>query len=267
MKNNRQIIGLVPAAGSADRISPLPCSKEILPIGFSCHKDQPTLKVAGHYLLENMRLAGVSKTCIVLRREKWDIAGYFGDGRIVDMKLAYVLTPMNDGVPFTLNAAYEFIKDSVVVFGFPDIIFKPKTAFIDLLNHLTQKKVDLVLGLFNARQPDKMDMLEMDKSGKISRIDIKPRQSTLSYTWIIAVWTPVFTRFIERFVANYKANNTSDSLSKKTKEIFLGDVINAAILEKVKIDKVIFQDGDYLDIGTPEDLARSVNFARDNYYE
>jgi glucose-1-phosphate thymidylyltransferase len=263
MEKKSQIIGLTPAAGVAGRISPLPCSKEILPVGFDQQKGQPTLKVAGHYLLENMRSAGVRKACIVIRRGKWDIPDYFGDGRIVDMKLAYMLTPLNDGVPFTVNSAYEFIKDSIVVFGFPDIVFKPQTAFIDLVEHLTRQRVDLVLGLFNARQPSKMDMVELDGSGRIIRVDIKPPRSTLAYTWVIAVWTPVFTRFMNRFVANCSDNATSNSTSDfsvNTNEVFVGDVINAAIQEKVKMDKVIFKDGDYLDIGTPEDLARAAGF-------
>jgi glucose-1-phosphate thymidylyltransferase len=36
----REIIGLIPAGGVAERLSPLPCSKEIYPIGFKdshCH--------------------------------------------------------------------------------------------------------------------------------------------------------------------------------------------------------------------------------------
>ncbi len=263
MKNNRQLIGLVPAAGSADRISPLPCSKEILPVGFNHQIAQPRLKVAGHYLLENMRIAGVRKACIVLRKEKWDIAGYFDDGRIVDIKLAYVLTPLNDGVPYTLDAAYEFIKDHIIVFGFPDIVVKPQTVFIDLLEHLNRKQVDLVLGLFNAREPSKMDMVALDESGRISRIDIKPTRSTLAYTWIIAVWTPVFSQFMNRYIENKNTDATSGSISHsaaKSKEIFVGDVINAAIQDKVKMDKVVFENGDYLDIGTPGDLARATHF-------
>jgi dTDP-glucose pyrophosphorylase len=81
------------------------------------------------------------------------------------------------------------------------------------------------------------------------------------------VWTPAFTRFIKRFVANHKTYNPSDNVSMKANELFLGEVINAAIYENVKIDKVIFQEGDYLDIGTPEDLALAANFTQDNKYE
>ena len=50
----KEFIGVVPAAGQAVRISPIPCSKEIYPIGFSATSPEGTVhpKVAGQYLLE-----------------------------------------------------------------------------------------------------------------------------------------------------------------------------------------------------------------------
>ena len=49
-----QVVGLVPAAGSGKRIAPLPCSKELFPIGFqrSEGNSEPRAKVVSHYLLE-----------------------------------------------------------------------------------------------------------------------------------------------------------------------------------------------------------------------
>ena len=54
-----KLIGLVPAAGRATRIQPLPCSKELLPVGFQATgrlDDDQALrpKVVSHYLLESM---------------------------------------------------------------------------------------------------------------------------------------------------------------------------------------------------------------------
>ena len=53
------VVGLIPAAGRAERLGPLPCSKELLPIGFRETPRGPAPKVAGHYLLERFRAAGV----------------------------------------------------------------------------------------------------------------------------------------------------------------------------------------------------------------
>jgi hypothetical protein len=34
-EQRREVIGLIPAGGQATRIAPLPCSKELYPVGFS----------------------------------------------------------------------------------------------------------------------------------------------------------------------------------------------------------------------------------------
>ena len=72
------LIGLIPAGGSATRIAPLPCSKEVYPVGFQRSADGsvPRPKVACEYLLERMRLAGVNRAYIVLREGKWDIPAF-----------------------------------------------------------------------------------------------------------------------------------------------------------------------------------------------
>jgi glucose-1-phosphate thymidylyltransferase len=57
-----KIIGFIPVGGSR-RLSPLPCRKEIYPIGFrdSHVKFEKRPKVVCHYLLEKMRLADISQ--------------------------------------------------------------------------------------------------------------------------------------------------------------------------------------------------------------
>jgi glucose-1-phosphate thymidylyltransferase len=50
------VIGLIPAGGQATRIAPLPCSKELFPLGFSSMNSGQGMrpKVVCHYLLEKM---------------------------------------------------------------------------------------------------------------------------------------------------------------------------------------------------------------------
>lgn len=70
----QEVIGLLPAGGQATRISPLPCSKELYPIGFRPQADGSLRpKVVSHYLLEKMRLAGIRKAFFLLRPGKRDI--------------------------------------------------------------------------------------------------------------------------------------------------------------------------------------------------
>jgi glucose-1-phosphate thymidylyltransferase len=209
-----------------------------------------------------MRLADVAKAYIILRKGKWDIPAYFGDGKMLDMNLAYLIMGLPFGVPYTLDQAYPFVRDATVAFGFPDIIFQPDDAFATLLAKQLESKADVVLGLFPAHQPHKMDMVGFDMNGRISDIQIKPAQTHLSSTWIIAVWSPAFTRFMHDYVSDLKRPNDKDKAdtnAEKQPELFVGDIIQAAINNNdIQIDTVLFTDGNYIDIGTPEDMVRAV---------
>jgi hypothetical protein len=70
----REVVGLIPAAGQASRLSPLPCSKELYPVGFGIENREQRVypKVVCQYLLEKMRLAGISKAYIIQREGKWE---------------------------------------------------------------------------------------------------------------------------------------------------------------------------------------------------
>ena len=79
--NSREVVGFIPAGGQASRIAPLPCSKELFPVGLHTAAEGrgSPAKVVAHYLLEKMRFAGITNAYIVLRPRKWDIPAYFRD--------------------------------------------------------------------------------------------------------------------------------------------------------------------------------------------
>lgn len=257
-----EIVGLIPAAGKARRISPIPCSKELFPVGLETDdRKDIRIKVVSHYLLEKMKLAGASKGYIILRDGKWDIPAYWGDGAKIEMPIAYLMMGSPHGVPYTLDQAYPFVKDKLVFFGFPDIIFEPDDAFAKLGIKLQESGTDLVLGLFPAHQPEKMDMVEIDAATGIRNIQIKPQQTDLRYTWIIAVWGPRFTQFMHdciRIQQPFFKNEKTPGFYSGNQEIYLGHIIQAAIDQKISTDAIIFEEGTYLDVGTPDDLAKAV---------
>ncbi len=254
--HRRQIIGLLPAGGQATRISPLPLSKELYPIGFrSVDGDsQVRPKVVCHYLLEKMQLAGISLAYFILRSHKWDIPSYFGDGTMLKMNLGYLIMGLPYGVPYTLDQAYPFVQNAIIALGFPDILFQPEDAFVRLLAHLDGSQADVVLGLFPTTQPQKAGMVDFDDTFKVRLIIEKPQESTLQYMWGIAVWTPVFTQFLHDYLGILK---TEKDLSQQA-ELPIGDVIQAAIVQGLTVEAEVFADGSYLDIGTPQDLMRAV---------
>ena len=259
----REVIGLLPAAGQATRIAPLPLSKELYPIGFRCVGQSRSLrpKVACHYLLENMRLAGITKAYIVLRSGKWDIPAYFGDGAMLNMHLGYLIMGLPHGVPYTLDQAYPFVKDALVALGFPDILFRPDDVFVRLLARQASSNADVVLGLFPTDRPQKAGMVDFNAEGRVHLVIEKPSQSDLRYMWGVAVWTPAFTHFMHEYLAALEVDrlgNDPDNNSRNQRELPIGDVIQAGIESGLRVEAEVVADGEYLDIGTPEDLVKAV---------
>lgn len=253
MDQQLEVIGLLPAGGQATRISPLPGSKEVYPIGFRAVEDGSLRpKVVCHYLLEKMRLAGVGKAYIILREGKWDIPAYLGDGSMLDMHLAYLMLRLPFGAPYTLDQAYPFVQHALITFGFPDILFQPDDAFVQLLARQAATQAEVVLGLFPTDLPHTCDMVAFDDEGRIRRIVIKPTQTDLRYTWMLAVWTPVFTQFMHEYLAEAVAE------ASRQPELFVGDVIRAAIRQGLPVQSVLFPDGQCLDIGLPDNLIKAV---------
>ena len=259
----RKIIGLVPAGGEAARLSPLPFSKELYPVGFQRLENGHSLhpKPVCTYLLEKMQMAGVAEVYIILREGKWDIPAYLGDGKMLDLHLAYLMMDLPFGVPYTLDQAYPFVQDAIVVFGFPDIIFQPDNAFVSLLAKQAESSADVVLGLYPAHQPHKTDMVDLDTDGRVRGIQIRPARTHLSYAWIIAVWTPAFTIFMHKYLSDIHGGEgqreNSGNLSG-SRELFVGHVLQAAIDNQLRIEAVTFPDDTYLDIGTPDNLLKAV---------
>lgn len=269
----QEVIGLLPAAGQATRIAPLPGSKELYPVGFrSVDGGQGRRpKVVCHYLLEKMRLAGIVKAYIVLRSGKWDIPAYLGDGTMLDMNLGYLIMRLPFGVPYTLDQAYPFVQEALVALGFPDILFWPDDAFTKLLARQAARKVDVVLGLFPTDQPHKAGMVDFDPDGRVRLVVEKPPQTKLCYMWGLAVWTPSFTHFMHQYLATLQSKSALDRSTSnlnspiQPQDLPIGDVFQAAINHGLRVEAEVFAEGAYLDIGTPDDLVRAVRrFAVDD---
>jgi glucose-1-phosphate thymidylyltransferase len=260
---NSDLVGLIPAAGTANRLGVLPCSKELLPVGCRNKEEgnRPQHKVVSHYLLDSMKRANISKAYIVLCRGKWDLPAYYGDGKNLGIPLTYLMMDLPFGVPYTLDQAYPFVKDSLVVFGFPDILFEPADVFQKLLAGQNETGSDVVLGIFPTDQSHKMGMVDINRRGFVQRIDIKPIDTSLQYAWIIAIWTPVFTQYIHDFVIQHKTKHLKKQMSQSSfddNELYLGQVIDSATQSDIRIETVLFHKRRLLDIGTPEDLNKAL---------
>jgi glucose-1-phosphate thymidylyltransferase len=95
-----------------------------------------------------------------------------------------------------------------------------------------------------------MDMAALDDRGGIRDIVVKPRRTDLVWTWILAVWSPAFTEFLHESVRAKPERGEG--------EWYVGDVFRSAIADGMPVTGAVFEDGRYVDIGTPEDLVRAV---------
>ena len=249
------IIALLPAGGQATRLSPLPLSKELYPIGFRATESGLKPKVVAHYLLEKLGRSGINRAFFILRPGKWDIPAYFGDGAMLDLPIGYLTVHVTHGVPYTLNQAYPFVQNALVAIGFPDILFEPADAYTHLIAHQSTSQADVVLGLFPTEQYWKAGMVDFDDSGQVRQIIEKPQKCELpqkyelKYMWAIALWTPRFTQFLHDYLAN---------VPSPAQEIPIGDVIQASIQSGLRVEAVPFPNGTYLDVGTPADLMTAI---------
>ena len=258
---DRDVIGIIPAGGKATRISPLPGSKELFPVGFHPHGPEGELrpKVVSHYLLERMRTAGVREAFIVIRKGKWDIPEYYGDGSMLDMRIGYLIMNLPYGPPYTLDQAYPFVRHRTVAFGFPDILFTPEDAFAQLLAELDARQADAVLGVFPVNAPHKWDMVDLDSSGRVQGFSFKPQQTHLQYGWALAVWRPSFTEFMHDFLAARTAQYGQPESTPP--ELTVGEVLQAAVAAGLVVGSRIFESGTCLDVGTPSDLLQAIRNA------
>lgn len=250
------IVGLIPAAGFARRVSShISVSKEIFPIMLTDGSSRPVAS----FLIDSFHNAGADKAYLVLREGKWDIPESLADDKSINLPLSYIITESTNGVSFTLDKGYSFVKDSMVLLGFPDIIFRPINAFQQLLQRQQETGADLVLGLFKTKKPHKADMVALGNKNELLDIVIKPERTTLSYTWIMAVWTPLFTHFLHDYLIGKTTDSSDKNNGTGNKELHIGNVVRDAIKAGINTSYITFDEGFFLDIGTPDDLKKAAN--------
>ena len=254
MSLSQEIVGLIPAGGHATRLGPLPCSKELFPIGWQTDKvGKVQTKSVSAFLLDKYKAAGIRKAYFILRKGKWDIPQYYGDGEIVEMDLAYLMMNAPHGHPFTLDQAFPFTRNSLVAFGYPDILFAPEDAFSTLIKKQAETRAVIVLGIFPLRPDQQWAVASFAANGKIDTIaHSTPPNGIRRLGFAIALWTPEFSLFMHEFLQRAISKNIF--VAPDGKEYTMNHVLQAAIDQGLAVESVIFDSGFVHDVGTPEDL-------------
>lgn len=251
-----KLVGLFPAAGRGSRLGTIPCSKEIMPLGFQAsamvsENDEelwhPVTAIETH--LRAFKLAGVQQVGIVVGQAKWDIVRYLGNGERFELPIAYFYQEQLHGMPFALDLAYPWVKKATILFSMPDTLITPINALSRLVAHHRLRKADVTLGLFNTEMPHKFGMVELGDKDQIVNFVDKPTQTHLKLMWGCAVWSSRFTRFMHDYLA---------AIELPSQEVVLSDLFLAALKAGYYIEPFQIPDGHYHDIGTPESFQTAV---------
>jgi len=250
---SEKYIGLIPAAGHATRLKMISGSKETYPIEIDGNNGGKTSYPVCKCLLDTYSESGVTNVCVITRKEKKDIEKILSTGNEYGVSLDYLYCEDTYGPPYTLDEAYQFVKDRYfIALGFPDILIKPKSALKAIIQRQEETGADIVLALFETTTPKKMDMIVFDAEGKIHDLDIKPNSTALKWTWALAVWSPEFSRYmhncLKKLFHEYETN--------KRTECHVGTVFQIALKDGIKFDHVFIHNGKMMDMGTPEDLKK-----------
>ena len=249
---DREYIGLIPAAGYATRLKYQAGSKEIYPLAVKTNAGEKVFPVC-KCLLDTFSEAGINQVCLITRKEKKDIEKTLSSGKEYGVNIKYLYCDETFGPPYTLDYAYEYLENKYyVALGFPDILIKPKSSLAAIMQKQKDTSADVVLALIKTNTPQKMDMVVFNEDGSIQDLDIKPSLTKLEWTWALAVWSPNFSTYmhncLEKLAYEYK--------NKLRSECHVGTVFQFALRENIKFDHVFIDNGELIDMGTPEDLAK-----------
>lgn len=214
---------MIPAAGFATRLQPLPLSKEVVPVG-----GRPVID----YLVERMRAAGCDELRVVTRPEKSDVIEY---------ALSAGASVVKARPPTLARSVLEGMRgladEDVVLIGFPDSIWDPVDGYTRVLEHLGADW-DVVLGLFRAADLRRYEPVVLDESGRVTAVEFKPERPSSEWIWGCAAATAGILRGLEH---EDEPGRLFDSLSET------GRVTGVRL------------PGEYIDMGTPDGLAEAIS--------
>ncbi len=232
------MIGIIPAAGSGQRIQPLGCSKELLPVG-SRHVDGTERpKAVSEYLVERMIAAGAEQICMVISPEKTDLMKYFAE-RNYAAEIFFVVQQRPRGLCDALFRGESFARaHDVVLLGLPDTIWFPENAYRPALKSMLSRCAEVDLVLFPVGNPSLFDAVTCDESGLVKRVEVK--QTSPHSQWIWGAVTASGTAFHELKLL-WESRHRQDE--------YLGDLLNAFISAGNAVHGT--HSGEiYMDVGT-----------------
>jgi len=241
------MIGIIPAAGAGERIQPLGCSKELLPVGSRLVAGVERPKAVSEYLVERMIAAGADQICMVISAAKTDIIEYYAE-RDYAAEIFYAVQQRPRGLCDALFRAEPFTRhhDRVLI-GLPDTIWFPENAYLPAL---AVDEADCNLVLFPVQDASAFDAVVCDDLGYVQQVQVKSKAARSNWIWGAVTATG---EAFHRLKLLWDSRHHSDE--------FLGDLLNAFIAAG-NIVRGKFSGETYMDVGTLEGYRNAQDYLR-----
>src|SRR5260370_34531244 len=241
------MIGIIPAAGAGERIQPLGCSKELLPVGSRHAQGVERPKAVAEYLVERMIAAGAEQICMVISAEKSDIVKYFAE-RAYGAEIFYVVQQRPMGLCDALFRAECFVRNHErVLIGLPDTIWFPENAFRPAID----SGADVELVLFPVVNPYAFDAVVCDDSGRVERVEVKQLDAHSCWIWGAVTATG---KALHALKLLWEARHREDQ--------YLGHLLNAYIAAGNGVHATLSGET-YMDVGTLAGYRAAQDFLRE----
>jgi glucose-1-phosphate thymidylyltransferase long form len=235
--------GLIPAAGRGTRLEPITLAipKELLMLG-----DKAIIE----YVIDAMKLIGVTDITIVVGWRKHAILDYLGSGERLGVKLTYVVQDKRDGLAKAVLTGEHLKGDEPFLVVLGDNFFYPRTFLKDIVAFHQEKNADATIGVAEVEDPTRHGIIKPGERDSIADIIEKPtRQVAPSNLGCIGIY--VFNP------------NIFDAI-KRTKpgvnqEYQLTDAIKILIEDGKQVYHKKIK-GTHIDVGTIEDLRKANSF-------
>jgi dTDP-glucose pyrophosphorylase len=244
------MIGIIPAAGAGQRIQPLGCSKELLPVGSRTIEGVERPKAVAEYLVERMIAAGAEQICMVVSAEKTDVIRYFAE-RSYAAEIFYVLQQQPQGLCDALFRAEAFARhhDSVLI-GLPDTIWFPENGYRQALSSIEGTQADVSLLLFPVNNPSAFDAVVSDEHGYVQEVEVKRADAHSHWVWGAVTATGAAFHNLKLL---WESRHREDE--------YLGHLLNA-YMAAGNLVRAPSAGEIYMDVGTLEGYHQALNFLR-----
>ena len=237
--------GLIPAGGQGTRLKPITLAipKELLMVG-----DKAIIE----YVINAMKMAGITEITIVVGWRKHAILDYLGSGKRLGVKLTYVVQDKRDGLGKAVFSGMHTIGQEPFLVVLGDNFFYPQTFLKEILSFHQQNNADATIGVAHVDDPTRHGMIKPGENNKIVDIIEKPSpQQSPSSLGCIGIY--LFNPDIFEAIAGTKPGYNN--------EIQLTDAIKLLLDDNKNVMYRQIQ-GKHIDIGTLEDLGNANDFLR-----